>query len=210
MDSRAKLIPAGSFVTSRLRIGMDTGINESKVERILKCFESEQQIEQQGYTKYRVISITNWNKYQGAKQENEQQMNSKRTTNEQQMNTDKNDKNNKNDNNDKKEDKYMSTFEELWKEYPNKDGKKEAIRHFKTTVKTDADRLNVKKALLNYLQSTNVKKGFIKNGSTWFNNWQDWIDFTGAAIEEKPPSIDDIPDYKPGMTYQEFKSQVKK
>ena len=111
---------------------------------------------------------------------------------------------------DKKQDKYMSTFEELWKEYPNKDGKKEAIRHFKTTVKTDADRLNVKKALLNYLQSTNVKKGFIKNGSTWFNNWQDWIDFTGAAIEEKPPSIDDIPDYKPGMTYQEFKSQVKK
>lgn len=78
---------------------MDTGINESKVERILKCFESEQQIEQQGYTKYRVISITNWNKYQGAKQENEQQMNSKRTANEQQMNTDNNDKNIKNDKN---------------------------------------------------------------------------------------------------------------
>lgn len=67
-------------------------------------------------------------------------------------------------------------FESIWKRYPNKDGKKEAEKHFKASVKTEEDLTAINKALDNYLRSEKVKKGFIKNGSTWFNNWQDWID----------------------------------
>ncbi len=103
--------------------------------------------------------------------------------------------------------KYIVDFEELWKEYPNKDGRKLAERSFKSSVKTEEDLLNIKKALSNYLQSKNVKNGFIKNGSTWFNNWKDWIDFTGTASGEKDLSTmtaDDIRDYKPGMTMKEY------
>jgi hypothetical protein len=106
LDNLSKPILAGSFVTSRLRISKDTGIEQSKIERILKCFESEQQIKQQGYSKYRIISICNWSKFQENKQEFEQQMNSKRTASEQQMNTDKNDKNDKHDK--KKTKEFMS------------------------------------------------------------------------------------------------------
>jgi len=40
------------------------------------------------------------------------------------------------------------------------------------------DWLDIQRALGNYLRSETVKKGFIKNGSTWFNNWQDWINYT--------------------------------
>lgn len=75
-------------------------------------------------------------------------------------------------------------FDELWKRYPNKDGKKGALKHYKATVKTEEDWININKALDNYLQSKTVKEGFIKNGSTWFNNWQDWIDFTGVETEK--------------------------
>lgn len=72
----------GQVLTSRDSLSKATGINSSKIERILKAFESEQQIEQQTYSKYRVISISNWVNYQSSEQQNEQQMNSKRTADE--------------------------------------------------------------------------------------------------------------------------------
>lgn len=65
-------------------------------------------------------------------------------------------------------------FEEIWSKYPEKSGKKNALRHYLATVKTDADRDNCTRGLENYLRSKNPKKGFIKNGATWFNEWQDW------------------------------------
>ena len=68
-------------------------------------------------------------------------------------------------------------FSEIWERYPNKDGKKQAENHFKSSVKTENDWKNINKALDNYLKSEKVLKGFIKNGSTWFNNWLDWVDF---------------------------------
>lgn len=74
-----------------------------------------------------------------------------------------------------------SRFETLWLKYPNKDGKKDALRHFNASVKTEQDWADIQQALENYLQSKKVKEGYIKNGSTWFNNWRDWIDFKGVG-----------------------------
>lgn len=79
----------GQFITSREQISVNTGIEQSKVERILKAFKSEQQIEQQNRGKFRIISILNWNKYQSREQENEQHVNNRRTTDEQHVNTNK-------------------------------------------------------------------------------------------------------------------------
>ena len=72
-------------------------------------------------------------------------------------------------------------FEPLWAKYPNKDGKKDALRHFKASVLTDQDYSDISKAIDNYLLSKKVKEGFIKNGSTFFNNWRDWVDVTHAT-----------------------------
>lgn len=85
-------IQRGQFVTGRKKMAKETGIQESKIERILKCFESEQQIEQQKTTKYRLITILNYSEYQDKKQQSEQQVNNKRTTSEhkQQLNKDNN------------------------------------------------------------------------------------------------------------------------
>ncbi len=66
-------------------------------------------------------------------------------------------------------------FEELWKLYPNKDGKSAAYRHFKASVKTALDLDDVRRAISNYLKSEKVRNGFVKNGSTFFNNWKDWV-----------------------------------
>ena len=72
-------------------------------------------------------------------------------------------------------------FESLWKRYPSPIGKKAAIRHFEASVKTPQDYVDINKALDNYVISARVRKGFIQNGSTWFNNWRDYVDITVAT-----------------------------
>lgn len=74
-------------------------------------------------------------------------------------------------------------FDKIWTRYPNKDGKKQALKHFMVSVKTKEDFEAIEKALKNYLGSDRVKKGFVKNGSTWFNNWRDWIEFTEQGAQ---------------------------
>ena len=78
-------------------------------------------------------------------------------------------------------------FNSLWEIYPVKDGKKAAKRYFNSSVKTVEDLENIRKALKNYLGSKKVKAGYIKNGSTWFNNWRDWV------IYKEPEVVDDKP-----------------
>ena len=87
----------GQLITGRKSINSILKISESKIQRILKTFESEQQIEQQTNGKGRLISILNWDKYQKSEQQSEQQVNSERTTSEQRVNTNKNVKNVKNE-----------------------------------------------------------------------------------------------------------------
>lgn len=81
------VVKPGQLITGRKKIAAITRVSESKIFRILKCFENEQQIEQQTKPSGSVISIVNWDKYQISEQPNEQQMNNERTTNEQPMNT---------------------------------------------------------------------------------------------------------------------------
>ena len=76
----------GQLITGREQIASELKINQSKVQRVLKLFESEQQIEQQTTRYGRLISILNWSEYQDGEQQIEQQVNNERTTSEQQVN----------------------------------------------------------------------------------------------------------------------------
>ena len=80
---------------------------------------------------------------------------------------------------------YRALFEELWTKYPNKDGKKEALRHFLASVITDKDMLDIRQALSNYLDCKKAKAGYVKDGKTWFNNWRDWIDFKDPVAPQR-------------------------
>jgi hypothetical protein len=90
----------GQLVTGRKTLSLQTGVCESKIERILKYLENEQKIEQQKFTKFRIITIRN-NDFSGSdansEQKFEQQVDSKCTTNEQQVDTYNKDKNVKNE-----------------------------------------------------------------------------------------------------------------
>lgn len=74
-DGKTIVLKPGEMITGRKKIAAETGVNESKVTRVLKDFEIEQQIEQQKNPRGRVISILAWDEYQQSEQQNEQQMN---------------------------------------------------------------------------------------------------------------------------------------
>lgn len=115
---------------------------------------------------------------------------------------------------------FESEFEKRWTRYPNKDGRKEALKHFKATV-TVKNITELDRALDNYLTHLALPKNSFKNpknGKTWFNNWQDWINWiepevksgngkavrhtgtdqkqTGFGIKPKPGEFDRAPKFK--------------
>lgn len=91
------ILQPGQLITGRKSIADKFKISESKVQRILKLFENEQQIEQQNGNKNRLVTILSWLDYQDSEHQDEQLVNNKRTTSEQQVNTNKNVKNVKNE-----------------------------------------------------------------------------------------------------------------
>lgn len=97
----------GDFVTGRKSLtdeynqGLKASnkISESKTWRLLNKLKSNSVLNIKSTTKYSVISITNWGKYQNSEQPNEQQVNNGWTASEQRLNTNNNDNNNNNVNN---------------------------------------------------------------------------------------------------------------
>ena len=57
-------VKSGQFITGRKELSRETGIPETTIERILKFLESRHQIRQHKTTKYRLITIVNWQEYQ--------------------------------------------------------------------------------------------------------------------------------------------------
>ena len=86
-NQRITLKPGQLPPTGRKVISQKLKISESKVQRILKSFENEHQIEQQTTNRNRLITIVSWDEYQYSEQLDEQQVNSKRTASEQQVNS---------------------------------------------------------------------------------------------------------------------------
>lgn len=101
-NGKTIILKAGQLITGRKILSQVSGISQTTVERILQTFENEQQIEQRKTSTSRLISITNWDKYQNVGQRFGQRTDNERTTNGQRMDTKEECNNDKNDKNDKK------------------------------------------------------------------------------------------------------------
>ena len=82
-------LKSGQLITGRKALSEKTGISQTTIERILKCFESEHQIGQQKTSTSRLISILNWSKHQQVGQQSGQQTDNGRTTDGQRTDTNK-------------------------------------------------------------------------------------------------------------------------
>ncbi len=93
-----KLEP-GQFPTGRFKLEEEFNRGTPKRKRVsaitlwrwLKKLEEWQMLNIKTYSKFSIVTVSNWTEYQ----QDEQQVNNRRTTDEQQMNTDKNVKNDK-------------------------------------------------------------------------------------------------------------------
>lgn len=178
----------GQLLTGRKSLVDKHKISESKVYRLLKTFESEHLIEQQKTNLYSIITIVCYDDYQSLEQVSEQPVNNQRTTSEQPVNTNNTFKNEKNDNitisekslvkKKPSDSALLAKFEEAWKMYPRKEGRADAIRHFKAQV-TNAENwdllLDGIDKYIKHIEINNVQPKFIKHGGTFFNQeWKDW------------------------------------
>lgn len=77
----------GQLITGRKKLSTETGIDEYKVNRILKHFESAQQIAQLKSAQGSLITILAWDKYQISAQQIAQQVHNECTTSAQPLHT---------------------------------------------------------------------------------------------------------------------------
>jgi len=157
-------LKAGQFITGRKIISKELKINESKIQRILKTFEIEQQIEQQTNPRCRLISILRWSDYQLDEQQSEQQLNNKRTLNN---------KTKKINNNI-----YVQEFEKLWQLVPKKVNKKKSYQKYLLVVKKENHETiykAFKNQVLNNWKETDAQ--FTPALNVWLNGerWNDDI-----------------------------------
>lgn len=81
-------------------------------------------------------------------------------------------------------------FETIWKKYPNKKGKPNALKSYIKARKKSTSYEEVLTGLENYVQYITIGKiepQYIKHGSTWFNQecWND--DYTIKERQNRPP-----------------------
>ena len=101
---------------------------------------------------------------------------------------------------DKKENKNnissnADAFERIWKEYPRKEGHKEAKAAFERAVKHGAKIEDIEKGVLNYKEhilKNKIEKQYIKQGSTYFRQeaWNDVYDDSPVTQSRKKSSYD--------------------
>ncbi len=141
--------------------------NIKSVHQFLKLLEGERMIVQKVNAKGNTLTLVNFDSYQTNGNAEETLRGTKQSNGNKRKETLSN---------------LPGLFEEIWRRYPAKDGKRAALKSFLSTVKDERGYQRVSAALDNYtrhLEQETWKKP--KNGSTWFNNWQDW-----EEVEQAP------------------------
>jgi len=179
---RGITIKKGTRLTSLDKLSSETKLSVSKIRTAIKKLKSTNEIASKSHSQHTVFTIVNYDHYQEVDKPNSKPVANESQTDSKRIATNKNDKNDKND---KKGIKYSENFLKIWEKYPNKDGKREANRHFLATVKCSEDFENIKIALNKYLKTKPVKDNFIKKGSTWFNQWEDYIEWVEPEANMK-------------------------
>ena len=148
-------------------------VKQKSVDNVLRWLKDTKQITKRKTTRGQIITICNYESYQNLASyenviKNKIVTKSVRNSNEPIYNNDKNDKN-----------EYLVEFNLLWASYKRKEGRSLALDFYSKARKNHTFE-NIKKALENYNAKLAVEKPeskFIKMGSTFFKDWEDYLDF---------------------------------
>ena len=163
---------AGQSLTGIDKLALELRLTVQMVRTTLKNLEKVRFLTRETTNRFSIVTICRYWDYQKNETTDNKPTN-KPVTNQQQasnklVTANKNEKNEKNE-------KNKILFELLWKEYPSKIGKSDALDAF---LSKGGDSKQIMEALANYKQHLKVetwKKP--QNGATWFRNWKDWVDY---------------------------------
>jgi len=83
---------------------------------------------------------------------------------------------------------YANEFEGLWKKYPRKQGKKDALRHFIAARKKNVSLQTISNGLdayNAYIIRNEIGSGYVKLGSSWFCEWSWDDDYSGDFSKDR-------------------------
>lgn len=166
----------GQLTTGRKQLGERCGVQQDKVQRILRSFESAHLIAQQASSKNRLISILWRDGEDEGAQQNAQQTHNECTADAQRVHT-------HGESRTKKQEEYTPEFLAFWEAYPRKTDKKRAATKFvaalKSGVKVETIMAGLEKAKRSEQWSD---PQYIPYPSTWLNGAR-WEDESEAAQE---------------------------
>jgi hypothetical protein len=167
-------IKRGQMIFRISQAAKEIGIPSERIRKSIEKLKKQQikiEIKRKPYGL--IITVIDYDKITDLQIKTELQEESKRNQNEIKEDTsNKNVKNVKNVNKD-----GVTDFEIVWQNIlpAMRKGKKAAARHYAATVNDADDMERFRLAYHNYTHSKAVADGYVQHGSTWFNNWEDWV-----------------------------------
>lgn len=190
----------GQLCASQAQICAETGITRQQLRSLLDALESNQAVtikSANGATKGKsIITICNYDKYQGDNQDSNQADNQAATKRQPIKETTLNNSN-KRDMRAEARDSAVEPegFADFWEAYPHRGGVKRgravAVKKFSAAVKSGVTAERLIAAARRYQFDRQVVSGFAKDASTWLNQrgWEDEIE----AV--KPQAVSAIPQH---------------
>lgn len=204
---RGKLLKRGTFASGRISLANETGLSQQNIRTSLKKLQStnELTIVKDGICS--IISITNYEKFQGANQRINQTSTKKQPATNQELTTTKELNNDNNENNIE----YMQNcFAEFWsfytpvkteKGFTAKGSKLDAEKKYIKILKSGADHEEIIRGLEGYLRQCQANNTLTKAVSTWLNQkcWEDDYNDTYIVSEQKRSSCNNALRFKQEM-----------
>jgi hypothetical protein len=196
-----KALP-GQMVTSAASIAKKCGdgVTRQNIRSALVRFKKYEFLTMESTKTGMLITIVNWDVYQGNDDEPNQEPNQRPTktqpTPNQRPTTNKNDNNKKNE---RMKEETLSSFDLFWSFYPKKKAKGDAVKAWLKLKITDELLQTILDAVKRQAKSYDWTKNngqFIPNAATWLNGgrWEDEVKDYTPNTPTKPRIGDDIPD----------------
>lgn len=180
----------GQFVTSIAKISEKSGndISSQNVRTALKRFEKLNFLTNESTKTGRLITIVNWEVYQGYDEEGNKGANNELTKTSQRPHKDlTTNKNDKEDKNEKKENIYSDPFESFWRMYPRKKVKQKAFKCYCARLKEGFSDEQLEGAAKRYAEECsdlNKEEKFIQLPATFLGPNRPFEDYLCVSQEE--------------------------
>ena len=185
---KGQTIEAGQFVTSLANLADETGLTVQQVRTALEHLISTGEVTNKSQSKYRIITVNNWNCYQEDNRVDNKQITNNQQTNNKQVTTIEEREEIKKKNNSNNI--YNNAFEIFWSAYPNKKGKDRAYKCYLQRVKegfTEEQLLTACQNYATYCERRGTEQRYIKHPSTFLSANKDFADFFELPEEELKP-----------------------